>query len=148
VEESVTIRRRPLHRVTFAAAGTYNIAWGIYSAFDPQWLFRFAGMPPMRYPEIFACLAMTIGLCGVLYLDVARRPERGQLIAAVGLAGKILGPIGFFVLVLGGAWPWKTIVLILTNDVIWWAPFAVYLWDSCRVARSHGAALCIATARN
>ena len=61
---------------------------------DPQWFFRFAGMAPSNYPAVFACLAMVVGLYGVLYLDVARAPERGWLIAAVGLTGKILGPLG------------------------------------------------------
>ena len=78
----------------FPAAGVYNIAWGIFSACDPQWLFRFAGMPLANHPGVFACLGMVIGLYGILYLEVARVPERGWLIAAVGLAGKILGPIG------------------------------------------------------
>ncbi|HLJ93526.1 MAG TPA: hypothetical protein VKU02_10090 [Gemmataceae bacterium] len=51
----------------------------------PQWLLRFAGMPLQNYPEIFACLGMVVGLYGVLYLEVARVPERGWLLAAVGL---------------------------------------------------------------
>ena len=42
---------------------------------EPGGLFRFAGMPPQRYPEIFACLAMVVGLYGILYLEIARRPE-------------------------------------------------------------------------
>ena len=66
----------------------------MYAAFDPQWLFRFAGMPLPTQPAIFACLGMVVGLYGLLYLEVARVPERGWLIAAVGLAGKVLGPIG------------------------------------------------------
>jgi hypothetical protein len=43
---------------------------------DPQWLFRFARMPLQNHPEIFACLGMAIGLYGILYLEVARHPER------------------------------------------------------------------------
>ena len=112
------------------AAGLYNIAWGLFSALFPQWLFRFAGMPPQRYPEIFACLGMVIGLYGILYLEVARRPERGWLIAAVGLAGKVLGPIGLGMLLLRGAWPSSTLILCLTNDFIWWIPFGLYLYDA------------------
>ena len=124
------IPRRRFHRTVFVLAGIYNIAWGIYSAVDPQWLFRFAGMPLSPYPEIFACLAMVVGLYGILYLEVARRPERGWLLAAVGLAGKILGPIGLGALILRGAWPPSTIVLCLTNDFIWWIPFGIYLVDA------------------
>jgi len=75
--ESLPVPRRRLHRAVFIAAGLYNIGWGIYSSLDPQWLFRFAGMPLLNHPQIFACLGMVIGLYGVLYLEVARLPERG-----------------------------------------------------------------------
>jgi hypothetical protein len=123
-------KRRTLHRVVFVLAGIYNICWGIYSSIDPQWLFRFAGMPPQNQPAIFASLAMVVGLYGIIYFEVARVPERGWLLAAVGLLGKVLGPIGLAVLILKGDWPPATIVLSLTNDLIWWSPFAIYLWDA------------------
>ncbi|MGA2053463.1 MAG: hypothetical protein ABSH19_09140, partial [Opitutales bacterium] len=84
--------RRRLHRAVFAGAGLYNVLWGLYAALDPQWLFRFAGMPLSNYPQIFACLGMVVGLYGILYFEVARVPEHGWLLAAVGFAGKILGP--------------------------------------------------------
>jgi hypothetical protein len=124
------LRRRAFHRFTFLLAGAYNIAWGLYAVADPQWLFRFAGMPPLNYPAIFACLGMVVGLYGIVYLEIARVPERGWLYAAVGLAGKILGPIGLAVLILTHTWPAATIVLSLTNDVVWWIPFGLYLYDA------------------
>lgn len=73
---------------------------------------------------------MVVGLYGIIYFEVARVPERGWLLAAVGLIGKILGPIGLAQLIWSGAWPRSTIVLCLTNDVIWWIPFALYLYDA------------------
>lgn len=128
--------RLRFHRLTFTLAGIYNLGWGLYSAVDPQWLFRFAGMPLLNHPEIFACLGMVIGLYGVLYLEVARRPERGWLIAAVGLTGKVLGPIGLAGLLLDGSWPPASLVLCLTNDFIWWIPFGIYLVDAWPVFRA------------
>ena len=86
------IPRRTQHRGVFIAAGLYNIGWGLWGVADPHWFFRFTGMPLLNYPAIFACLGMVIGLYGVLYLEIARRPERGWLPAAVGLTGKVLGP--------------------------------------------------------
>lgn len=124
------IRRRQFHRIVFTLAGLYNIGWGIWSSLDPQWLFRFSGLPPLNHSAIFACLAMVVGLYGILYFEVARVPETGWLIAAVGLAGKILGPIGLMILVVRGIWPITTIVLCVTNDFIWWLPFGLYLIDS------------------
>ena len=122
--------RRRSHRVVFCIAALYNAAWGLHAAVDPGALFRVAGMPAARYPEVWACLGMVIGLYGVIYLEVARRPEHGFVPAAVGLAGKVLGPLGWSVLVLTGRWPAETVVLILANDLIWWYPFGRYLRDA------------------
>jgi hypothetical protein len=133
------MKRRRLHRAVFAIAGAYNLAWGAYSALDPQWLFRFADMPLSNYPEIFACLGMVVGIYGFLYWEVARVPERGLLIAAVGLLGKVLGPIGLVQLIASGAWPMKIAVLCVTNDFIWWVPFALYLYDARGAARAASA---------
>jgi len=124
------IRRREVHRTVFLIAGIYNIGWGIYSTANPQWLFRYAGMPLENHPEVFACLGMVIGLYGILYLEVARVPERGWLLAAVGLAGKLLGPIGMARLILSGQYPVSAGILCVTNDLIWWIPFAIYLYDA------------------
>ena len=122
--------RRRFHRITFLLAGIYNLVWGVWTGLDPQWLFRATGMEPMRHPAVFACVGMIVGVYGILYLEVARRPEHGWLLAAVGMLGKILGPIGWLISVLQGAWPVESGVLILTNDLIWWIPFGLYLRDA------------------
>jgi hypothetical protein len=67
---------------------------------------------------------------GTTRLEVARVPERGWLLAAVGLAGKLLGPVGLLYLIWSGAWPVATVILCLTNDIVWWIPFGLYLYDS------------------
>jgi len=129
------IARRRFHRGVFCAAGLYNLAWGVVSVIDPQWLFRFARMQLQNYPEVFACLGMVVGIYGILYLEVARAPERGWLVAAVGLLGKLLGPIGWLWLFWSGRWPIATVFLCVTNDLIWWGPFGLYLydaWPACR----------------
>jgi len=54
---------------------------------------------------------------------VARAPEHGWQIAAVGLTGKVFGPIGLATLLWQGVWPMATLVLCPTNDFIWWIPF-------------------------
>jgi len=33
-------------------------------------------------------------------------------------------------LIRAGAWPPSAFVLCLTNDVIWWIPFAIYVRDA------------------
>ena len=124
------IPRRSFHRGVFVWAGVYNIAWGLYSIIHPQWLFRVSGMPLSNYPQIFATLGMVVGLYGIVYLEVARVPERGCLLAAVGLTGKVLGPVGLVYLIATGTWPLKTLIIAVTNDFIWWPAFALYLFDA------------------
>ena len=132
------IARRRFHRSVFLLAGLYNLSWGLFSVLQPQWLFRFAGMPLLNHPEIFACLGMVIGLYGILYLEVARVPERGWLLAAVGLLGKVLGPIGMVQLIWCGQWPMASVVLCVTNDLIWWVPFGLYLYDAWPTRQVYG----------
>jgi hypothetical protein len=110
----------------------------MWSIADPQWLFRFAGMPLANQPAVFACLGMVVGLYGILYVEVARLPERGWPIAAVGLAGKTLGPLGMLWLIETGAWPPSASVLCVTNDLIWWIPFGLYLHDAWPAFRREG----------
>jgi hypothetical protein len=72
---------------------------------------------------------MVLGLYGLQYLEAAPRPEHGWPIAAVGLAGKLLGPAGLAWLTATGVWPPSTVVIVITNDLPWWAPFTWHLLD-------------------
>jgi len=130
------IPRRRFHRAVFVLAGIYNIVWGLYAVYDPQWLFRFSGLAPLNYPQIFQCLGMVVGLYGIIYFEVARTPERGWLLGAVGLLGKVLGPIGLAMAIWTNAWPKSTLVLCLTNDFVWWIPFTVYLIDAWKARQT------------
>lgn len=124
------IPRRRLHRLIFVAAGLYNLAWGLWTALEPRWLSRVAGIAMTDAQQGFAGLGMVVGLYGIVYLEVARVPERGWVPAAVGLAGKVLGPVGVVWLVLTGRWPAQALLVIVTNDLLWWAPFTLYLRDT------------------
>jgi len=78
----------------------------------------------------FSVWAIVSGFYGLVDFEIARVPERGFVLALVGLIGKGLGPIGMAMQILSGNWPWSMGIMCLTNDLIWWIPFAVYLWDA------------------
>lgn len=124
------IPRRRFHRIVFVLAAIYNPLWGLFAAYDPQWLFHFAGMQELNHPSIFACVGMVVGVYGIIYAEVARVPERGFLLAAVGMLGKVLGPAGLAMLIAKGEWPLRSGIMCLTNDLIWWVPFTIYLRDA------------------
>jgi len=126
--ESVN-RRTTLYRKVFFLAGIYNMAWGLLTVFYPQWFFDFVSLPHINHPAFVACLGMAIGLYGILYVHVSTSLADGFLIILVGFTGKILGPLGVLYLVLTGTWPISSVVLIITNDLLWLPFFALYLLD-------------------
>ena len=120
-------------RVILALAGIYNLVWGALVVLAPQALFRWAAMDPPRYPQIWQCVGMIVGVYGVGYLIAARDPFRHWPIVLVGFLGKVFGPIGFLFAAARGEMPWAWGLTIITNDLIWWIPFAAILYLAFRL---------------
>ncbi|MEL7473765.1 MAG: SelL-related redox protein, partial [Planctomycetota bacterium] len=114
------------------AAGLYNLLWGAVVVLVPNLLFNLAGMEPPRYPPVWQSVGMIVGVYGIGYLVAAGDPRRHWPIVLVGFLGKIFGPIGFVMAGIKGDLPWSFGMTILTNDLLWWIPFAMILWDSAR----------------
>jgi len=114
------------------AAGVYNLAWGAVVIGFPHLLFDLCGIERMRYPEIWQCVGMIVGVYGIGYLIAAENSRRHWPIVLVGLLGKIFGPIGFAGALVAGTFPPSFGLTILTNDLIWWVPFALILRDAAR----------------
>jgi len=117
------------------AAGIYNLVWGAVAIIAPAWCFRIVGMEAPNYPELWQCIGMIVGVYGIGYLAAATDPLRHWPIVLVGLLGKILGPIGFAGALVSGRFPWAFGWNIVTNDLVWWIPFAAILWTAWRATR-------------
>lgn len=112
------------------AAGVYNLFWGALVVLMPLAPFHWAAMAPPRYPSIWQCVGMIVGVYGIGYLVAAKNPTRHWPIVIVGLLGKVFGPIGFVLAASRGELPWKAGWTILTNDLLWWIPFALILREA------------------
>jgi len=123
-----------LFRIAFFLAGCYNLAFGLWAAIWPLAFFRVFEIPPPRYPGIWACLGMVVGVYGLLYWHAAWRLSTAWPIIAVGLLGKVLGPIGM-VMSFSDEWPRRLGMLCVYNDLIWWLPFGLFLVRGTRFAQ-------------
>jgi len=117
------------------AAGVYNLVFGAWAVLRPDDAFVWLGMEPPRYAFLWQCIGMIVGVYGLGYLVAATHPVRHWPIVLVGLLGKIFGPMGFVI-----AWSQGEIaptfgLLLLTNDLIWWIPFARVLRRATRAHR-------------
>ncbi|MCA8966731.1 MAG: alkyl hydroperoxide reductase [Planctomycetes bacterium] len=117
-------------------AAAYNLVFGALAVVFPLAWFELADLPAPTYPALWQCIGMIVGVYGVGYAIAARDPVRHWPIVLVGLLGKVLGPLGFVDAALRGDLPWRCGWLILTNDLIWWLPFAALLLLARRGRRS------------
>ena len=136
---------RRLFRITFLVAGIYNILFGLWAGLFPGALFQLMDIPAPRYPAIWSCLGMVVGLYGVLYLRVAWRLDDGWLIIFIGWLGKVLGCIGMS-LTISDAWPLRMYMVTLCNDFIWLLPFSLYLLRGTRLADRLASSAAVASA--
>jgi hypothetical protein len=114
-------------RICLWAAAIYNLLWGGLVVLFPVVPFRWAGMQPPNYVELWQCIGMIVGVYGVGYAIAAEDPIRHWPIVLVGLLGKIFGPLGFLQAAWRGSLPWKAGWTIVTNDLVWWIPFLMVL---------------------
>jgi hypothetical protein len=129
-------------RITLLLAAAYNIVWGAAVIFAPVTTMRWGGfVEPMPYPQMWQCIGMIVGVYGIGYAIAAGNPYRHWPIVLVGLLGKIFGPIGMLAAIIDGTLPASAARTILTNDLIWWAPFCIILWQSWKWNQPHAASL-------
>ncbi len=134
---SSTYQARPWMKRLLAAAGIYNLVWGLLAIAAPVSMLGWLGfdVTPVA-SSLWQCIGMIVGVYGVGYLIAARDPYRHWLMTLVGLLGKVCGPIGFVLAVAGGSLPVSLGWTILTNDLIWWIPFGMILWGAVRYHQS------------
>jgi hypothetical protein len=109
-------------------AGIYNILWGAWAILLPNTFWDWLGMERPNYIFLWQCIGMIVGVYGVGYWVAAKDVARHWPIVLVGFWGKILGPIGFIdAHFIRDLVPLKFGVTLLTNDLIWWIPFALML---------------------
>ena len=109
------------------AAGVYNLAFGLFAIVFPRAMFDMIGMEFPRYPELWQCIGMIVGVYGVGYAIAAFDPLRHWPIVLVGFLGKLFGPIGMAWAVSKGTLPIAFGIANVTNDLIWLIPFALIL---------------------
>jgi small multidrug resistance pump len=128
-------RTLKLSRIILQLAAAYNILWGAWVILWPLALFQWAELPLPNYPEIWQCVGMIVGVYGLGYFWASFQPMLHWPIIAVGLLGKILGPLGFIKAIYTGVFNWSFAIVIVFNDLIWWWPFSWILYQAylCRV---------------
>jgi hypothetical protein len=128
------VPRSPLarYRPWLYGAAAYNLAWGSVVVVAPGLFAGLLGRAAVT-PVLWQVVGMLVLVYAPGYWWAARRPDRHAHLVAVGMLGKLLGPAGFLCAAATGALPIAFGLVILTNDVIWWPAFALYLRAAARL---------------
>ena len=114
-------------------AGIYNLLWGGWVIFFPMVSLRVCGYPETPvYPQLWQCIGMIVGVYGIGYWIAANDAYRHWPIVLVGFLGKIFGPLGMLQNLIAGDLPLSAGRTIILNDLIWWIPFGMILWQAFR----------------
>jgi hypothetical protein len=109
--------------VVLFLAALYNLVWGAVAAIAPVKMLAFAGIDKPGYIGFCQCIGMFVALYGVGYWFASAEPMRYWPFVLIGLAGKVLGPVGAAVGIFSGELPPRFLLINVTNDFIWWMPF-------------------------
>ena len=118
---------KPWMSLTLKLAAIYNIIWGAWVVLFPQQFFVLTGMVELNHPTIWQGMGMVIGVYGLGYWWASYNPLRHWPIVAVGMLGKIFGPIGYVFNYYSGQVSGAFGYTLITNDLIWWIPFLLIL---------------------
>ena len=122
------------YRPWFLAAAIYNLIWGSVNALFPSLYFDLIGMPQPLYPALWQVVGMFVLVYAPAYWWASQRPWTHRHLIYIGLLGKMLGPIGFVWSLIQGTLPLAFGWTILSNDLIWWPAFLLFLRDTVRLS--------------
>lgn len=121
------------YKLWFYAAALYNFVWGTVNILFPTLLWDTLGLDQPSYLPLWQVVGMFVLVYAPAYYWAGRHPDKYGHFILIGLLGKLFGPIGFVYSALTGQFPLLFGVTIITNDLIWWIPFSLYLREIAKV---------------
>jgi hypothetical protein len=122
------------YRPWFYAAALYNLVWGALNILFPTFFFNLIRAPLPNYLPLWQVVGMFVLVYAPAYYWAGRDPERHRHFILIGLLGKLFGPIGFVWSLAGGQLPLAFGLTLLTNDLIWWPAFGLYLKHAAKLS--------------
>jgi hypothetical protein len=81
------------------------------------------------YSLMLRGLGVVEGLLAVGFAYAALNLQRAKPFIAIGLAARVIAPVGWLLAVAGGQLTARTVTLVIFDDIVWWIPFALFLLE-------------------
>ena len=123
-------RRARHYRLFFALAAAAGFGFAIWALLFPDSLLDLFQVGRSGPRILLAGLGIVDGLLALGYAFAAVRLERAYPFIAIGLAAKVIFPLGWLLAVAGGELTARTLTLVIFEEFVWWIPFAAFLLEN------------------
>lgn len=93
----------------------------------PNLYFDLIGMTRPNYPALWQVVGTFVAVYAPVYWWMGRHPGRFRHFIIIAILGKTFRPVGFLFSLWSGQLPLAFAWTLLTNDLIWWPAFWLYL---------------------
>lgn len=100
----------------------------------PTFFFNLINAPQPNYLPLWQVIGMFVLVYAPAYYWAGRDPARHRHFILIGLLGKLFGPIGFIWSFTSGQLPLAFGLTLLTNDLLWWPAFGLYLHQAAQLS--------------
>jgi|GEM_PF-1176941 len=112
--------------LSLVLAGLHSIVWGCAIIFLPGPAAQVYGLAETPHDLfLWQGTGLVLVLFGTGYLIAATDLERHWPVVWMGLAAKVLGPVGMLVAVYREEVSPDVLWLLPVNDIVWWWPFGI-----------------------
>lgn len=114
------------------ASATYHLLFAVWVNCWPQLGFDWIGLEQPNHPMMWRAVGLIIGILGIGLLIASRNPIQHWMIVLLGFIKCTFGIIGFSVFMLQQDLWQNSVWMMVLDDLVWWAPFAIILWACLR----------------
>jgi small multidrug resistance pump len=127
-------RRAHNYRFFFKLAALVDLVFGIWALFFPSSILDLFQVTQTGYETWLRGLGLVDLLLALGFRYSGRRLQKAYPYIAIGLAVKVLVPVGWAFAVAGDQLTGRTLTLVIFDDLVWWIPFGLFLLEGAAAA--------------
>lgn len=121
---------QPWMRGFLLLAFGYNLLWGVFISQWPDsfytWVQQKTGV--IEAPDLITYQGYGVLLMALVYLVASMRPAKMWYLVALGAGTKVLGALGFWLLIMEQATTKRFLFHLIFNDLVWVPILAYIAW--------------------
>ena len=126
----ISARNSDWMKATLLISGIYGILWGLSVVIFPNFWFSLSGLELPKYLQLWQAYGLFTACLGLGYVIAYSNPLRHWPLVLIGLITKIIIPFAATYYYFFGNLTGEAFRMSFINDVLWWIPFSLILYNA------------------